>query len=191
MKDGISDFVMPMFVTSNANKLREFNQIMENFVFKSVNLDLTEIQGTPGEIIDAKSREASRLVNGPTIVEDVSLCFNALNSLPGPYIKTFLDKIGLNGMITLLNGYADKSAYAICNYAYCTGPDSDPIIFEGRTDGTIVEPRGKIGFGFDRIFQPVGFSQTYAEMTPEFKNLVSHRSKAINKLRKFLFNEFC
>ena len=106
--------------------------------------------------------------------------------MPGPYIKSFLSKLGTKGLVKLLHGWEDKSAYALCTFAYCEGPGCEPILFQGRTNGTIVEPRGKTDFGWDPIFMPDGFTTTYAEMDKEEKNKISHRYRALEKLRPFL-----
>ena len=76
-------------------------------------------------------------VNGPVMVEDTSLCFNALNGLPGPYIKWFLDKTGHEGLNNLLAAYDDKSAYAQCIFAFTPSPAVEPIIFVGQTPGKV------------------------------------------------------
>ena len=81
-------------------------------------------------------------------MEDTSLCYNALKGLPGPYCKWFLDKLGHEGLNKMLAGYEDKSAYAQCIFAYCDGPDAEPIVFVGRTEGKIVPARGPTDFGW-------------------------------------------
>jgi inosine triphosphate pyrophosphatase len=60
-------------------------------------IDLPEFQGEPDEICSAKCREAAKHVNGPVLVEDTCLCFNALGGMPGPYIKWFLKAVGPGG----------------------------------------------------------------------------------------------
>ena len=60
-------------------------------------MDLPEYQGTPQEVATSKCLEAARQVKGPVLVEDTSLCFNALGGMPGPYIKWFLKSIGPSG----------------------------------------------------------------------------------------------
>jgi inosine triphosphate pyrophosphatase len=65
-----------------------------------------------------------------------------------------------DGINQMLSGFEDKSAYALCTFAYCEGPDSEPIVFEGTCDGKIVNSRGHTNFGWDSIFQPDGFNQT-------------------------------
>jgi inosine triphosphate pyrophosphatase len=89
------------------------------------------------------------------LVEDTCLCFNALHELPGPYMyvlihvdgarglssdqrivnrsKWFLEKLGHEGLNNLLMAYDDKSAVAVCTFAYSPGPGGEPILFQGRT----------------------------------------------------------
>lgn len=63
--------------------------------------------------------------------------------------------------------YADKSAFAVCTFAFCAGPGQEPILFQGRTLGKIVPARGPPDFGWDPIFEYEG--QTYAEMEKNAK----------------------
>ncbi len=76
-------------------------------------------------------------INGPVLVEDTSLCFNALKGLPGPYIKHFLDKLGHEGLNRLLYGFEDKSAYAQCIFSFSEGPGFEPKAFDGRCYGKV------------------------------------------------------
>ncbi|KAK1233256.1 nucleoside triphosphate pyrophosphohydrolase ham1 [Marasmius sp. AFHP31] len=178
------------FVTGNANKLREVKQILSNgdrpLEIQSQSLDIDEIQGTTQEVAKAKCRRAAELINGPVITEDTALCFEALKGLPGPYIKYFLADLGHEGLNNLLVGFPTKNAWALCTFAYCAGPGSEPILFEGRTDGTIVPARGPGLFGWDPVFEPSGTGLTYAEMPCEQKNKLSHRYRALDKLRAYL-----
>ncbi|XP_006929971.1 inosine triphosphate pyrophosphatase isoform X3 [Leopardus geoffroyi] len=125
-------------------------------------------------------------VQGPVLVEDTCLCFNALGGLPGPYIKWFLEKLKPEGLHQLLAGFEDKSAYALCTFALSTGDPSEPVrLFRGRTSGRIVVPRGCRDFGWDPCFQPDGYEQTYAEMPKAEKNTISHRFRALLELQKY------
>ncbi|KAH7832936.1 hypothetical protein Vadar_001537 [Vaccinium darrowii] len=172
------------FVTGNAKKLEEVRAILGHSIpFNSLKLDLPELQGEPEEISKEKARLAANQVNGPVLVEDTCLCFNALKGLPGPYIKWFLQKIGHEGLNNLLMAYTDKSAYALCVFSLALGPTMEPITFLGKTPGKIVPPRGPNDFGWDPIFQPDGYDQTYAEMPKEEKNKISHRSRALALVR--------
>ncbi|KAL7081327.1 hypothetical protein ACP275_14G033200 [Erythranthe tilingii] len=172
------------FVTGNAKKLEEVRAILGNSIpFRSLKLDLPELQGEPEEISREKARLAAKEVNGPVLVEDTCLCFNALKGLPGPYIKWFLEKLGHQGLNNLLMAYEDKSAYALCVFSLALGPNADPITFLGKTPGKIVLPRGPNDFGWDPIFQPDGYDQTYAEMAKEEKNTISHRYRALAQVK--------
>lgn len=149
-------------------------------------IDLPEYQGEPDEISIQKCLEAARQVQGPVLVEDTCLCFNALGGLPGPYIKWFLEKLKPEGLHQLLAGFEDKSAYALCTFALSSGDASEPVrLFRGRTSGQIVVPRGCRDFGWDPCFQPDGYEQTYAEMPKAEKNAISHRFRALHELQEF------
>ncbi|XP_055288460.1 inosine triphosphate pyrophosphatase isoform X2 [Moschus berezovskii] len=149
-------------------------------------IDLPEYQGEPDEISIRKCQEAARQVQGPVLVEDTCLCFNALGGLPGPYIKWFLEKLKPEGLHQLLEGFQDKSAYALCTFAFSTGDPNEPIrLFRGRTMGRIVVPRGCRDFGWDPCFQPDGYEQTYAEMPKAEKNTISHRFRALLELQEY------
>ena len=115
--------------------------------------DLSEPQATPVEVSRAKCKQAVDLCHGPVIVEDTSLCLNALNGLPGPYIKWFYEAIGNEGIARLLDGYEDKSGYAQCILSFSLGPEHEILTFVGVTEGTIVTPSGPEGFGWDPIFK--------------------------------------
>ncbi|CAN6551967.1 inosine triphosphate pyrophosphatase [Malus sylvestris] len=178
-----SGLVLPKpvtFVTGNAKKLEEVRAILGTSIpFNSLKLDLPELQGEPEDISKEKARLAAIQVNGPVLVEDTCLCFNALKGLPGPYIKWFLQKLGHEGLNNLLMAYEDKSAYALCSFSFTTGPSVEPITFLGKTPGRIVPARGPTDFGWDPVFQPDGYEQTYAEMPKEEKNKISHRFRAL------------
>ncbi|EFA80359.1 inosine triphosphate pyrophosphatase [Heterostelium album PN500] len=176
------------FITGNAKKLEEVIQILgTSLPLQSKKVDLPELQGEPYDISKEKCRLAAKEVNGPVLIEDTCLCFNALKGLPGPYVKWFLDKLAPEGLYDLLAAHTDKTGYALCNFAYAEGPDSEPIVFEGRTDGTIVPPRGPRDFGWDPVFQPDGFNETYAEMDKTIKNTISHRHRSLEKVKQYLF----
>ncbi|KAH3683558.1 hypothetical protein WICPIJ_005470, partial [Wickerhamomyces pijperi] len=96
----------------------------------------------------------AQLIKGPVLVEDTCLGYNALQNLPGPYIKWFHQKLGLDGLIKLLAGFDDKSANAITTFGCCEGPDQEVKLFQGITTGEIVPSRGPTDFGFDSIFEP-------------------------------------
>lgn len=69
--------------------------------------------------------------------------------------------IGHEGLNNLLVGFPTKEAWALCTFAYSAGPGTEPILFEGRTDGNIVPARGSAHFGWDAVFEPVETGKTY------------------------------
>lgn len=187
------------FVTGNKKKAEEVGRILAadnsskdipKFTIAHQKIDLPELQGEPVEIAIEKCRLAAKEVGGPVITEDTSLCFNALNGLPGVYIKWFLEKCGHDGLNDMLVGFDDKTAYAQTAVAYCPGPENDVVTFTGKTDGAIVRPRGSLDFGWDPVFEPdEGNGLTYAEMAKEGKDAISHRSRAFAKLAQYLVEE--
>ncbi|XP_071453672.1 inosine triphosphate pyrophosphatase [Hetaerina americana] len=183
-----------VFVTGNAKKLEEVISILGNsFRNKMISkkVDLPEYQGEVDEICRKKCIAAAKIVGGPVIVEDSCLCFNAMCGLPGPYIKWFLDKLGAEGLHKMLTGWEDKSAEAICTFAYCPSAEvtkiseSEVLLFRGVTKGSIVHPRGGAGFGWDPCFLPEGKSLTFGEMPSEEKHAISHRGRALAEMRKY------
>ncbi|ODV86046.1 hypothetical protein CANARDRAFT_197627 [[Candida] arabinofermentans NRRL YB-2248] len=193
------------FVTGNANKLKEVVAILSQggsnnegsggdskvgkFTITNQNIDLDELQGTLEEVTIHKTKQACKFVQGAVLVEDTSLGFDAMQGLPGPYIKWFVKSVGLKGLNQMLDGFQDRSAKAVTTFGYCEGPGCEVLLFQGITEGTIVESRGPTNFGWDSIFEPKGTGLTYAEMRGEEKNKISHRSKALAKLKEFLLSQ--
>ena len=161
------------FVTGNAKKEAEVNAVLSAhdiapYRIVHVDIDLPEIQASLDEsgaleIARHKCLEASKRVGGSVIVEDTSLCFAALNGLPGPYIKWFFETLGNDGLYRLLAGHTDHSAFCMCVLAYSDGPDAEPQLFVGRTQGRIVPPQGTAGFGWDAIFVPDGCETPFGD----------------------------
>jgi inosine triphosphate pyrophosphatase len=186
------------FVTGNANKLKEVIAILSTsesqdgmskvgkYSITNKSLDLDEIQGTIEEVTINKAKAAANILKGPVLVEDTCLGFEAFNNLPGPYIKWFVKSIGLSGLVDMLYKFENKGANAICTFGYCEGPNAEVKLFQGVTKGNIVDSRGPTDFGWDSVFEPEGFDQTYAEMDKKNKNTISHRFRALDKLRDFL-----
>jgi len=170
------------FITGNANKLREVQAILEPQIkVLSQAIDLEEVQGSIEVVTKSKCRKAAETVRGPVLIEDTSLCFNALRGLPGPYIKWFLADLGHEGLNNILAAYADKSAEAVCTFGFSEGPGFEPVLFQGRCPGRIVPARGPSNFGWDPIFEFEG--KTFAEMDKDSKNKISHRARALSKLQ--------
>lgn len=186
------------FVTGNVNKLNEVVAILAKdspdskvgkFTITNESLDLEEVQGTIEDVTIHKAKAAAKAINGPVLVEDTCLGFEAMNNLPGPYVKWFLKSVGLTGLVDMLYKFENKSANAICTFGYCEGPDAEVKLFQGVTKGKIVDSRGPTNFGWDSIFEPESFDQTYAELDKEVKNSISHRFKALDQVKGYLVNQ--
>jgi non-canonical purine NTP pyrophosphatase (RdgB/HAM1 family) len=165
-------------VTGNENKLREWQrQMPADVTLTSMDIDLPEIQSDdPEEIVADKAKRAYAVAGVPVVVEDVSASLEHLNGLPGPFIKFFMKRLGNDALYQLAN-HESEAATITCAVAYYDGENL--ITLRGDVDGTIVAPRGTDGFGFDSTFVPDGHDKTYAEMTGQEKDAVSHRQKAI------------
>ena len=128
------------------------DDLSKKYDISNKSIDLDEIQGTPEQIALKKVKLASKKIRGAAMTEDVSLCFNALGGLPGPYIKDFLTNVGRDGLYKLLQGFSDKTAYAQCIFAFCESPLAEPKLFVGKCQGKIVKPSGDNAFGWDPVF---------------------------------------
>jgi len=172
------------FITGNKNKFSEVKAIIPNV--EQLDIDLPEIQDIDAKkIISAKLLEALNYKQAEFIVEDTSLYLECLNGLPGPLIKWFMKTIGNDGLFNIAEKLGNNKAEAKTIIGYAKNP-KEIYYFEGSVKGKIVSPRGKSGFGWDPIFQPEGFSKSFAELTPEEKNKISMRRIALNKLKEFL-----
>ena len=176
---------MPLyFITGNQNKFEELKSVIPDV--EQLDIDLIEVQDIdPHVIIKAKLQEAFNHHEGPFIVEDTSLYFESLDGLPGPLIKWFSKSLGNEGMADLAQGLESQKATAKVIIGYAKNKN-DINFFEGSLSGTIVNPKGEDGFGWDPIFQPDGYDKTFAEMSSEEKNQVSMRKIAAGKLKEYI-----
>lgn len=170
-----------VLVTGNKGKLTEWQRMFPaDIKLEVASLDLEEIQSLDlAKITTDKAKRAYAELRCPVIVEDVAFGLEKLGGLPGPFIRYFNDVLGKQAMY-ILAGKPGEPAIATCTAVYFDG--SVTLVGVGKVHGVIVEPRGESGFGFDSGFQPDGSNKTYAEMTGEEKDAVSHRSLAIKDL---------
>jgi inosine triphosphate pyrophosphatase len=174
-----------IFCTGNLNKLKEASGILKKFSVKNKKIDIPEFQGEPEFVLMEKAKFASKKLREPCFVDDTSLCFESWNGLPGPYIKDFLSKLGIDRLPLLLKGFKNKNAEMKCYIGYCE-PGKKPLGFVGITKGAIVKPKGKRKFGFDPVFQPKGCRKTQAQMSFGEKMKISARTKALRKMAFYL-----
>lgn len=176
----LSDLVV---ITSNEGKLAEINAILGTD-HKVSSIDIPEIQSLNlDEVITAKAKAAYAKIKKPVLVTDVSLEIESLSGLPGPFVKFFLHTLGTEGTVALLKGKNTRTKAIEAEALY----DGKTLkIFKGTMNGTLIsKDRGTNGFGFDKVFIPDGYKQTIAEMTPDLKNKISHRARALRKLKAY------
>lgn len=173
-----------IFITGNKGKLSEAQSIIPEIIGKE--LDLPEIQELDAKkIIEAKLAEAYKHHKGEYIVEDTSLYIEALNGLPGPLIKWFLQALGDKGLADLIGDHKNRKAVAKTYIGYISESGKTKY-FCGEIKGKIVSPAGDEGFGWDKIFMPNGYSKTFGQMTRPEKNKISMRKLAFQKLSNHL-----
>lgn len=171
-------------VTGNTHKLTEFKRLLPaDYPFKHQALDLDEIQSFDPKVITAdKARRAYALIKAPVVVEDVSAGLDGLNGLPGPFIKFFEIQLGESALFKLAG--TDTKATITCTIAYYDGKKM--LLCQGIVGGSVVPTRQGSGYGFDSVFMPAGQSKTFSQMTPEAKDAISHRGKAVQNLLHLL-----
>lgn len=186
-----------VLATSNLGKIDEFRSLIEGLpvtVLASVDLglsiDIEETGMTFEENALLKARAYATEASYPSIADDSGLCVDALDGRPGVYSARFggLAHSATARNLLLLESLAgipesERGAEFVCCIAY-----SDPKRLEwtvkGRVRGTITEePRGVHGFGYDPVFLLPPLGKTFAELTSEQKNQVSHRAIAIKNAR--------
>jgi len=174
-----------ILVSSNPNKGIEAERIL-GIPLLRVSISLPEIQAATVEEVTRYKLEVARTKGyNRLIVEDVSLGFDELGNFPGPYVRWLLEAAGGKGLAAIAYALNNRSAKAECCVAYWDGSKGE--IFCGTATGEIlVEPRGERHFGWDAWFQPRGSKKTFAEMTAEEKDKVSHRGEAYRQLAAHL-----
>jgi len=165
---------MLRFVTGNEGKLHEAREYLDDVA--GVEYDYPEIQAEELETIAAYgARDAYEHVSEPVLVDDAGLFVDALSGFPGPFSAYVEDTLGVARVGDLVRREGNRRARFRAVVAYCDGETAQT--FAGSVRGRIVAPRGEGGFGYDPIFEHNG--QTFAEMSPQEKNAVSHRGRAL------------
>ena len=175
------------FITGNQGKADNFARLIGMEIAHQA-IDLDEIQSNDLEkIVEHKVRQAYDFIKSPVIVDDVALGFAALNGLPGPFARYFVEQPnGLEVMCRMHDGFEDRSAFGISTQGYFDGETLK--IFSGRINGVIADhPRGELGYGWDRIFCPEGYGgRTRAELSQEEYDEVYRTIRPFAELRSFL-----
>ncbi|MCL4482785.1 MAG: non-canonical purine NTP diphosphatase [Bacteroidetes bacterium] len=189
-----------VFATNNAHKLRELGEILKGeFTLLSLNdISCTDDIPETGDTLEANASQKSWYIwdryQLDCFSDDTGLEIAALNNEPGVHSARYAGE-GRNSddnvdkVLSKLSGIKNRKACFRCVISLIIG--GREYFFEGRVDGGILtERRGAAGFGYDPIFLPDGYTQSFAEMNADLKNSISHRGRAVQKLVRFLLEEY-
>ncbi len=175
-----------LFVTTNIHKFSEARQILAEYGVSAALLKVEAIEIQDDyleEIAKASVQYAVEKSRLPVLVEDAGLFVEALKGFPGPYSSYVYRTLGTKGILKLMEGIDEREAYFYSVVAFHSPERFSPECFHGKVEGKItLEERGNQGFGFDPIFKPRGgVDKTFAEMTADEKNKLSHRAQALRQ----------
>tara|TARA_Y100000310_G_scaffold281722_1_gene302397 strand:- start:32584 stop:33135 length:552 start_codon:yes stop_codon:yes gene_type:complete len=177
-------------ITSNLGKVKEFKIILgDSIKIKHIEMEYSELRSDNSEEIakEAAKRLANELKK-PVVVEDSGLFIKALNDFPGTCSSYIHKRIGLKGILKLMENIEDRTCYYKSAVAYCE-PDKEPLSFLGEEKGTLAEEiKGNNGFGHDPIFIPENNNKTYGEIE-NCEDLKRFRKIAVEKLKNYLKEE--
>ena len=189
-----------VIATHNPGKLKEIAELIEPIGLACVGAEELglpepeEIGNSFADNADLKAREAADLSGLPALADDSGLCVDALHGLPGIFSARWAeDAEGNRDWMRAMEHVwreleaarpdASRDAHFACALTLAWPNDGQVESFEGRVEGTLVwPPRGDRGFGYDPIFVPNGYDQTFGEVDPELKHRISHRANAFRKL---------
>lgn len=185
-----------VFATNNKHKLDEVRKIADT---KLKILSLSDINCHEEIEETGTTLEANALIKAKYVkdhygydcfADDTGLEVEALDGMPGVYSSRYAGEAcrpadNMNKLLTVLNNIENRKARFRTVIALLL--NNEEHYFEGIINGEIThEEKGNAGFGYDPIFQPEGYSQTFAELGDDIKNSISHRALATEKLMKFL-----
>ncbi len=192
-----------VIASHNEGKVREIRALLAPFGMEPVSaksLDLPEPEETGTTFVAnalIKAQSAADLSGLPALADDSGLVVEALGGEPGVYTANWAETEAEDGSIKrdwmlamrkvedrlqALGPNVSRSAHFTCTLAL-VWPDGSDLFCEGRVEGTLVwPPRGDKGFGYDPVFVPLGYTETFGEMDPDAKHAISHRADAFAKL---------
>ena len=189
-----------VFATGNIHKLQEVQGLFkEGFALsclKDVNIT-EEIPETADNLVDnalQKARYVYEKCGIPCFADDTGLEVDALGGAPGVYSARYAgeqkdSKLNMLLLLKNMNGKNNRDARFRTIIAYID-ENAQEHIFEGEIKGKIIENMaGENGFGYDPIFVPEGYEETFAELSSEIKNTISHRARAMEKFLSYINNK--
>ena len=186
-----------LLATRNSHKTREFSEILgPDYVLRDLcaQRELAPIEETGATFAEnaiLKAMATSRQFPDVVVADDSGLEVDALDGAPGIYSARYAgagasDEQNVEKLLVELRKHPGGPPYPGRFRCVLALARAGALLrtFEGVVEGTIVEaPRGSTGFGYDPVFQPIGFTQTFAELPSAEKNRISHRGRAIESLR--------
>ena len=181
-----------ILATKNKGKVKELKEIIKGADIITMdeagfNEDIEENGKTFEENALIKARAVCRALGGSAIADDSGLEVFALEMRPGIYSARYAGEKATDAdrvakLLSEMDGKEDRRARFVCAAALCT-PSGEEFVFRGETSGVLLtSPRGAGGFGYDPVFVPEGYEKTFAELSAEEKNKISHRRRAFDKL---------
>lgn len=185
-----------ILASNNKNKLREVSQILEPLGYKiisqseaGVNIEVEETGSSFEENAFLKAEAVYKLCRKPVIADDSGLEVDYLDKAPGIYSARYCEGTDLDRCSKLLknlDGVHDRAARFVCTICYIDENGKAETV-RGECEGSIgFEPKGKNGFGYDPVF--MRGEKSFAELSSDEKNKISHRANALNKLKELLEN---
>jgi XTP/dITP diphosphohydrolase len=173
-------------ITSNLGKVKEFKIILGSESVNHTEKEYRELRSDdPEEIAKEAAKRLSEEMQKPIVVEDSGIFIKALKDFPGTCSSYIHKRIGLNGILKLMENVEDRECYYRSAVAYCE-PGKEPVSFFGEEKGKVsMEAKGSYGFGHDSIFIPENSDKTYGE-TENCENLKRFRKIAVEKLKDYL-----
>ena len=181
-----------VLASGNENKLREFREILSDFEIISCKAlgftkDIEETGKSFYENALIKAKTVATELGISAIADDSGLCVDALDGAPGIYSARYAgDGIDIHNnrlLLKNLEGIKDRKAKFV-SVIVCYRPDGSTEFSEGISEGEILyKPEGKNGFGYDPIFYSYDLKKSFGTASVEEKNRVSHRSRALMKIR--------
>lgn len=175
--------------TGNPGKLKEMQEYLTNLPWelelKPAEIDIDETGTTFIANARLKASEVAQALNKWSIADDSGLAVDALGGAPGLYSARYgkTDGDRINRLLRELGDNENRQAKFICAIAIANPEGKIVLETEGICPGEILKsPRGNSGFGYDPIFYVPSQQQTFAEMTPETKSIISHRGVAFSQL---------
>jgi XTP/dITP diphosphohydrolase len=175
------------FVTHNKGKVREFKQILNGVAeVEQIDDDYPELRSDdPEEIVKEAVKKLADKYKKPIVAEDSGIFIKALNDFPGTCSAYTHERVGLKGLLKLMDSVKDRSCEYRSAVGYCE-PGKEPVSFLGKEKGLLSEKElGTNGFGHDPIFIPEGSSKTYGEMD-DVEQVKKFRRRAVLKFVEFL-----